>query len=112
MSTEFDKDISDLSPDCTNNKTRIDFYFRLVKWPKLAINNVFRNIRNKSFSTIQSYKKNGNNKKFAPKLTFLNLKIHIQLIFFTLKVDILALFDSYFWPFSKSHVKIDMVKYL
>jgi len=38
MSTEFDKDISDLSPDCTNNKTRIDFYFRLVKWPKLAIN--------------------------------------------------------------------------
>jgi len=95
-----------LSPDCTNNKTRIDFYFRLVKWPKLAINNVFRNIRNKSFSRIQSNKKNGNNKKF------LNLKIHIQLIFFTLKVDILALFDSYFWPFSKSHVKIDMVKYL
>ena len=36
MSTEFEKDISDLSPDCTNNKTRIDFYFRLVKWPKIS----------------------------------------------------------------------------
>ena len=37
MSTEFDKNISDWSYDCTDCKTGIDFFMRLVKWPKIAV---------------------------------------------------------------------------
>ena len=37
MSTEFDKNISDWSYDCTDHKNDIDFFMRLVKWPKIAV---------------------------------------------------------------------------
>ena len=37
MSTEFDKNISDWSHDCTDHKNGIDFFMRLVKWPKIDI---------------------------------------------------------------------------
>ena len=37
MSTEFDKNISDWSYDCTDHKNDIDFFMRLVKWPKIDV---------------------------------------------------------------------------
>ena len=37
MSTEFDKNISDLWYDCNNHKNAFDFFMRLVKWPKIAV---------------------------------------------------------------------------
>ena len=37
MSTEFDKNISDLRHDYTDYKNDLDFFFRLVKWPKIAV---------------------------------------------------------------------------
>ena len=51
------------------------------------------------------------NKKCAPKLIFFNdFFLERFGYFLTLKIDfenqILALFDSYFWPFNKSHEKI------
>jgi len=55
------------------------------------------------------------NKKCAPKLIFSN-KFFFQkdsVNFLTLKIDfenqILALFDSYFWPLNKSHEKINAI---
>ena len=37
MSTEFDKNISDWSHDCTDHKNGNDFFMSLVKWPKIAV---------------------------------------------------------------------------
>ena len=37
MSTEFDKNISDRSHDCTDQKNGIGFFMRLVKWPKITV---------------------------------------------------------------------------
>ena len=37
MSTEFDKNISDWRHDCTDYKNDLDFFLRLVKWPKIAV---------------------------------------------------------------------------
>ena len=37
MSMEFDKNISDWSHSCTDHKNGIDFFMRLVKWPKIDI---------------------------------------------------------------------------
>ena len=37
MSTEFYKNISDWSYDCTDHKNDIDFFMRLVKWPKIDV---------------------------------------------------------------------------
>ena len=54
------------------------------------------------------------NKKVAPKLIFLN-NFFLERFegYLTLKIDnenqILALFDVYFWPFSKSHEKINTI---
>ena len=36
LPTKFDKNISDWSHDCTDHKNGIDFFMRLVKWPKIA----------------------------------------------------------------------------
>ena len=57
--------------------------------------------------------KNDNNKKSAPKFIFFNKKNQKDLDDFlpTQKIDfdnqILALFEVYFWPFNKSHEKIN-----
>ena len=54
------------------------------------------------------------NKKVAPKLMFFN-KIFLERSegFLMVKIDfenqILALFDVYFWPFNKSHEKINTI---
>jgi hypothetical protein len=54
------------------------------------------------------------NKKVAPKLIF-SMKFFLERFegFLTLKIDfqnqILALFDVYFWPFNKSHEKINTI---
>ena len=37
ISTESDENISDCSHDCTDYKNGIDFFVRLVKWPKTDI---------------------------------------------------------------------------
>ena len=37
MSTEFDKNISDWSHDCTDHKNGNDFFMSLVKWPKITV---------------------------------------------------------------------------
>ena len=37
MWAEFDKNISDWSHDCTDLKNGIDFFLRLIKWPKIAV---------------------------------------------------------------------------
>ena len=37
MSMEFDKNISDWWHDCTDYKNDLDFFLRLVKWPKKAV---------------------------------------------------------------------------
>ena len=54
------------------------------------------------------------NKKVAPKLIFFN-EFFLERFegFLTLKIDfenqILAFFDVYFWPFNKSHKKINAI---
>ena len=37
MSTEFDKNISDRRHDYTDYKNDLNFFLRLVKWPKIAV---------------------------------------------------------------------------
>ena len=37
MSMAFDKNISDSSYDCTDHKNGINFFMRLVKWPKTEV---------------------------------------------------------------------------
>ena len=37
MSTEFDQNISDWRHDYTDYKNDLDFFFKLVKWPKIAV---------------------------------------------------------------------------
>ena len=37
MSTEFDKNISDRSHDCTDHKNDNDVFMSLVKWPKIVV---------------------------------------------------------------------------
>ena len=37
MSTEFEKNNSDWRHDYTDYKNDLDFFFRLVKWPKIAV---------------------------------------------------------------------------
>ena len=37
MSTEFDKNISDWRHNCTDYKNDLDFFLRIVKWPKIAV---------------------------------------------------------------------------
>ena len=67
MSTEFDKYISDY----TDYKNDLDFFFRLVKRPKIAVKKakIFRNFRNKSRSILMLHKIS-KNKKCAPRLIF------------------------------------------
>ena len=92
----------------------------LQKWPwfvpqtcKMAKNScqkkakIFRNFRNKSRSILMLHKIN-KNKKCAPKLIFFNENFFLKHFddFWCGKLKILALFDSYFWPFNKSHEKI------
>ena len=64
-------------------------------------------------SSILKLQKNGKNKNWAPKLIFLNKEKEIFIWFLTLNIDfenqILAHFDCYFWPFIKSHAKINTV---
>ena len=87
----------------------------LVKWPKIAAKkaNSFRNFRNKSSSILMLHKID-KNKICAPKLIFLDKKIFLERFkgFLILKINfenqILALFDLYFWPFNKSHEKINL----
>ena len=61
MSTLFDKNVSDCSYDCTDHKNGIDFFVRLVKWPKIDVkkcqNLIFKVYfqRQKSFESF--YKK-------------------------------------------------------
>ena len=76
MSTEFDKNISDWRHDCTGYKNDLDCFFRLVKWPKIAVkkSQIFRNFRNKSRSILMLHKIS-KNKKCAPKLILFNEKI-------------------------------------
>ena len=74
----------------------------------------FRLFSNKSRSILMLHKIT-NNKKCAPKLIFFNEFFFLERFryFLTLKIDfenqILALFDSYFWPFNKSHEKIKFI---
>ena len=55
------------------------------------------------------------NKKVAPKLIFFNKNLFLERFegFLMLKIDfenqILAFFDVYFWPFNKSHEKINAI---
>ena len=44
MSTEFDKNISDQSYDCTDHKNGNDFFTSLVKWPKIAVKKSQKNL--------------------------------------------------------------------
>ena len=37
MSKEFDKNISDRRHDYTDYKNNLNFFLRLVKWPKIAV---------------------------------------------------------------------------
>ena len=76
MLTEFDKNISDWSHDCTDHKNGNDFFTSLVKWPKIVVKKkpiFFRNFRNKSCSILMLHKID-KNKKVAPKLIFFNEK--------------------------------------
>ena len=72
---------------------------RLVKWPKIkkCQNLIFKvdfNIKNPS---------NLSKKKFLERFeAFMTLKIDFE-------NQILALFDVYFWPFNKSHEKINTI---
>ena len=55
------------------------------------------------------------NTKVVPKLIFFRKSIFLERFegFLMLKIDfenqILALFDVYFWPFNKSHEKINII---
>ena len=78
---------------------------RLVKWPKIVSQKAknFRNFRNKSRS-IFMLNKIDRNKKCAPKLIFSNDFFRkIQMLKINFEKQSLALFDTYFWPFNKSH---------
>ena len=73
ISTEFNKNIIERSHGCQHHKNEIDFFMRLDKWPKIAVNKefFFRNFRNKSCSILM-LNKNGKNKKCSPKLISYN----------------------------------------
>ena len=112
MSTEFDKNISDWSHYCTDHRNGNDFFMSLVKWPKIAVKKAkfFRNFRNKSRSILMLH-------KIDKKKLLLNWYFSTEIFFrkirriFDVEIDfenqILALFD--FWPFNKSHEKINII---
>ena len=54
MSTEFDKNISDWGYDSTDHKNGIDFFLRLVKWPKIDVKNPSNPSKKNSLKNINS----------------------------------------------------------
>ena len=116
MSMEFDKNISDWRHDWTDYKNDLDFFLRLVKWQKIAVKKEtnFSEILGTKVVQFWCYTKLVK-KKCAPKLIFFNEKKNLERCgwFLTLKIDfenqILALFDSNFWPFNKSPEKIKSI---
>ena len=113
MSTEFDKNISDWGCDSTDHKNGIEFFLRLVKWPKIDVkkcqNLIFKVDfqRQKSFESF--WKKNSlKNINLGAPFLFLSIlcSIKIERLLFLKFLKNLAFFDSYFWPFNKTHEKI------
>ena len=56
MSTEFDKNISDRSHDCTDHKNGIDIFMGLVKWPKIDVKKCQNLIFKVDFQHKKSFK--------------------------------------------------------
>ena len=61
MSTEFDKNISNWSYDCSALKNDIDFFMRLVKWPKIAIKKCQNLIFSKSIFIVKNHSNHSKN---------------------------------------------------
>ena len=113
MSTESDKNISDWSHVCTDYKNGIDFFMRLAKWPKIAVKN-YQNLifkvnfqHQKSSKSFYFFSLNNINviAHFCLFLILCSIKIERPLFLKLLKF-LAFFFDSYFWPFNKSHEKL------
>ena len=116
MSMEFDKNISDWSHSCTDHKNGIDFFMRLVKWPKIVVKKCQSLIFNVNFQrqklTESFWKKNLlENINLGAHFLFLSIlcSMKIERLLFLKFMKLLAFFDSYFWPFNKSHEKINAI---
>ena len=113
MSTEFDKNISNWSYDCTDHKNGIEFFLRLVKWPKIDVKKCQSLIFNVDFQHQKCFvsfqKKNSlKNINLGAPFLFVSIlcSIKIERLLFLKFLKNLAFFDSYFWPFKKTHEKI------
>ena len=116
MSTEFDKNISDWSYDCTDHKNDIDFFMRLVKWPKIDVKKCENLIFKADFKCQKSsesfWKKISlENSNLGAYFLFLSIlcSMKIERLLFLKFLKFLAFFDSYFWPFNKSEEKIKVI---
>ena len=56
MSTEFNKNISDWNYDYTDHKNGIDFFMRIVKWPKIDVKKCQNLIFKVNFQHQKSFK--------------------------------------------------------
>ena len=81
---------------------------RLVKLPKIAVKPNLELLGTKVVS-ISMLHKIDKNKKVAPKLIFLERFEGFLMLKIDFENQILALFDVYFWPFNKSHEKINII---
>ena len=91
----------------------IDFFLRLVKWPKIDVKkcqNLIFKVDFQRQKSFESFQKKNFLKNINLGATFLFLSILcsikiVQLLFLKFLKN-LAFFDSYFWPFNKTHEKI------
>ena len=107
------KNISDWSYDCTDHKSGIDFFMRLVKWPKIDVKKCQNLIFKVDFQHQKSFKsfwKKNFMKNINLGATFLFLSIlcsiKIKQLLFLDFLKKLAFFGSCFWLFNKTHEKI------
>ena len=108
MSTEFYKNISNWRYDCTDNKNDLDFFLRLVKWPKIAVKKKpnFSEVLGTKVVQFWCYTKSIMTKN-VPLNWYFSMKFFLERFewFLMLKIafenQILALFDGYFWPHEK-----------
>ena len=117
MSTEFDKNISDWGYDSTDHKNGIEFFLRLVKWPKIDVKKCQSLIFNVDFQHQKSFvsfqKKNSlKNINLGAPFLFVSILCSIkieQLLFLKFLYFFGFFFESYFLPFYKSHEKINAI---
>ena len=95
---------------------KLNFFMRLVKWPKIDVKKCQNPIFKVNFQCQKS------SEPFEKKISLENINLGAHFLFLSIlrsmKIErllflkflkFLAFFDSYFWPFNKSHEKTNVI---